>query len=302
MSRRARGASSWSRLSTETAHPRSAGLDRLGVARTISLMQSEDRRVLRALARARPEIAAAAEAWRETYARGGTIWLFGAGTSGRLVVLEAAELPPTFGTDPRRVRAQIAGGRAAVFRAKEGAEDRGAEGRRGASKAKPGDLVIGVSASSVTPFVRGALEQGRARGAKTVLVTSSRSIPRGAAQIVVALDTGAEVLAGSTRLKAGTATKLALNQISTAAFAASGKVFGPWMIDLRAGSAKLKDRSRRIVAAAGGVSSARAATLLAQAGGEVRTAIVMARRKVGAAEARRRLNACGGDVRRALGR
>jgi N-acetylmuramic acid 6-phosphate etherase len=302
MAQRTRGASSWSRLSTETAHPRSARLDRLGIARTVGLMQSEDRRVLRALARARPKIAAAAEAWRETYAAGGRIWLFGAGTSGRLAVLEAAELPPTFGTDPGRVRAQIAGGRGAVFRAREGAEDRGDEGRRGAARAKASDLVIGVSASSVTPFVRGALEEGRRRGARTVLVTSSRSFPRGIADIVVALDTGAEVVAGSTRLKAGTATKLALNQISTAAFAASGKVFGPWMVDLRAGSAKLRDRSRRIVAAAGGVSPARAARLLAGAGGEVRTAIVMARRKVGADEARRRLAASGGDIRRALGR
>src|SRR5262245_7846274 len=120
MPKRVTGAS-WSRLSTETTHPRSARLDRLGIARTIRLMQGEDRRVLRALARARREIATAAEAWRATYAAGRTVWLFGAGTSGRLAVLEAAELPPTFGTDPRRVRAQIAGGKSAVFRAREGA-------------------------------------------------------------------------------------------------------------------------------------------------------------------------------------
>jgi N-acetylmuramic acid 6-phosphate etherase len=301
MPRPPRGGSRWSRLSTETAHPASARLDRLGVDRTIRLMQGEDRRVLRALSAARGRIAAAAEAWRETYAAGRTVWLFGAGTSGRLAVLEAAELPPTFGTDPRRVRAQIAGGKAAVFRAKEGAEDRADEGRRGAARARRGDLVVGVSASSVTPFVRGALEQGRRRGARTVLITSSRSVPRAIADIVVRLDTGAEVVAGSTRLKAATATKLALNQISTAAFAASGKVFGPWMIDLRAGSAKLKDRARRIVASAGGVSPAKAAALLAQAGGEVRTAIVMARGRVSVSEAKRRLAGSRGDVRRAIG-
>ncbi len=293
---------SWKTLATERVNPRSAKLDRLGIAGVVALMQSEDRRVLAALARARPAIVAAAEAFAQTYSSGGTCFLFGAGTSGRLAVLEAAELPPTFGTDPRRVRAVIAGGNRAVFRAREGAEDRHEDGRQAARAARPGDFVIGISASSVTPFVRGALEEARRRGATTALVTASRSpgIAR-AAQILVRLDTGAEVVAGSTRLKAGTATKMALNQITTAAFASSGKVFGPWMVDVRAGSAKLKDRAARIVAAAAGISPSRAKSLLARARGEVKTAIAMARLRVSPAEARERLTKARGDLRRAIG-
>jgi N-acetylmuramic acid 6-phosphate etherase len=265
-------------------------------------MQSEDRRVLAALRRARPGIERAAGWLLETYLSGGTVRLFGAGTSGRLAVLEAAELPPTFGTDPRRVRAVIAGGRGAVYRAREGAEDRLEEGARGAGTSLPGDLVIGVSASSVTPFVRGALARARERGARTVLITSSRrpGLSR-IAELVIVLEVGPEILAGSTRLKAGTATKLALNQITTAALASAGKVFGPWMVDLRTGSAKLKDRAARIVAAATGTSERRARALLDRAGGEVKTAIVMGRTGASAAAARERVDGEGGDLRRALG-
>ena len=293
--------SRWRRLSTERPNPRSAALDRLGVSRVVDLMQAEDRRVLSALRAARLEIAAAAEAFRETYASGGKCFLFGAGTSGRLAVLEAAELPPTFGTDARRVRAVIAGGRRAVFRAREGAEDDAGEGSREGIRAKPGDLAIGVSASSVTPFVRGALSAARRRGARTVLITASTGgdLPF-VADVVVRLAVGPEIVAGSTRLKAGTATKLALNQITTAALASSGKVFGPWMVDLRAGSAKLKDRAVRIVAAAAKLSAPRARRLLARAGGEVKTAVVMGRAGCTAAKARARLERTGGDLRAAL--
>ncbi len=294
-------AGAWRKLATERPNPGSRLLDQLGIARTVALMQREDRRVLAALARARPAIVRAAKVFRECFLAGRTSYLFGAGTSGRLAVLEAAELPPTFGTDPRRVRAVIAGGRSAVFRAREGAEDRAGEGARLARTARPGDLVIGVSASSVTPFVRGALQSARARGARTVLVTASPSpgLSR-AAEIVVRLDVGPEVVAGSTRLKAGTATKLALNQITTSAFAASGKVYGPWMVDLRAGSAKLKDRAARIVASACGLTPARARTLLSRAGGEVKTAIIMGRSAASAGEARARLRNANGDLRAAL--
>lgn len=264
-------------------------------------MQSEDRRVLRALRAARPAIARAAGILREIYLSGGKTYLFGAGTSGRLAVLEVAELPPTFGTDPRRVRAVIAGGRGAVFRAREGTEDRRDEGKRGAAGAGPRDLVIGISASSVTPFVRGALEQAGRRGARTILLTAARSpgLSR-IADVVVRLEVGPEVLAGSTRLKAGTATKLALNQITTSAFASAGKVFGPWMVDLRAGSAKLKDRALRIVAAATDSSPRRARGLLARAKGEVKVAILTGRTRMTPSAARRKLASAGGDLRAAL--
>ena len=264
-------------------------------------MQKEDRRVLDALKKARPEIVLAAAAFRDVWIGGRNCWLFGAGTSGRLAVLESAELPPTFGTDPKRIRAVMAGGKGAVFRAKEGAEDRADAGRAGAARARAGDLVIGVSASSVTPFVRSALEEARRRGARTVLITASRSAgSEKAAEIVVRLDVGPEVVAGSTRLKAGTATKLALNQITTSAFTSAGKVFGPWMIDLRAGSAKLRDRALSIVAAATDTSPEAARRLLARAKGQMRTAIVMGRAGVTSAIARKRLEAARGDLRAAL--
>jgi N-acetylmuramic acid 6-phosphate etherase len=293
--------SRWRRLATEGIHPKSARLDRLGIERTVSLLQSEDRKVLTALRQARPAIVQAANAFRDAYLAGRNCFLFGAGTSGRLVVLEAAELPPTFGTDPRRVVAVIAGGRSAVFRAREGAEDRADDGARRAARVRPGDLVIGVSASSVTPFVRAALVASRRRGARTVLVTASRPGGRTKiADVVVRLDVGPEVVAGSTRLKAGTATKMALNQITTSALASAGKVFGPWMIDLRAGSEKLRDRALRIVGAACGVSSEDARRLLGRAGGELRTAILMGRTGARYAEARKRLDAAKGDLRTAL--
>ncbi|MEP6800433.1 MAG: N-acetylmuramic acid 6-phosphate etherase [Acidobacteriota bacterium] len=292
---------SWQRLATEAVHPGAARLDRLGIPGIVRFMQGEDRSVLSALARARPEIVRSAERFRETFLAGRTCLLFGAGTSGRLAVLEASELPPTFGTDPRRVRAVIAGGRSAVFRAREGAEDRMDEGDRGAWPLCPGDLAIGISASSVTPFVRGALARARRQGAHTVLVTASESAGLDViADVVVRLSVGPEVLAGSTRLKAGTATKLALNQITTSALAASGKVFGPWMVDLRPGSAKLRDRARRIVAAAGDTTPRRAANLLSRADGEVKTAILMARTKSTPEDARARLTKSRGDLRAAL--
>jgi N-acetylmuramic acid 6-phosphate etherase len=293
--------SRWRRLATESVNPKSARLDRLGIGRVVALMQTEDRRVLAALLGARREIVRAAEALAGTFQSGGRCFLFGAGTSGRLAVIEAAELPPTFGTDPKRVQAVIAGGRSAVFRAREGAEDRYDDGYARGGRSRQGDLVIGVSASSVTAFVRGALDRARERGARTVLVTASRSPGiEEVADILVRLDTGPEIVAGSTRLKAGTATKIALNQITTAAFASSGKVFGPWMVDLRAGSAKLKDRALRIVAAATGGTPRKARGLLARANGEVKTAVVMGRSGVSAARARQRLEETKGDLRAAL--
>lgn len=264
-------------------------------------MQSEDRRVLAALRAARPEIVRAATALRDVYLAGGACLLFGAGTSGRLAVLEAAELPPTFGTEPRRVRAFMAGGSAAVFRSREGAEDALAEGARRGAAARPGDLVIGVSASAVTPFVRGALSRARARGARTVLLCANPSREaRSLADVVVALRVGPEVVAGSTRLKAGTATKLALNQITTSAFASAGRVFGPWMVDLSRGSAKLRDRAVRTVAAATGTAAPGARRLLARAHGDVKTAIAMGRTGATYAAAREALSRAGGNLRTAL--
>jgi len=254
----------------------------------VDLLLDEDRRALVAAAGQKAAIARAAVAAADALRRGGRVVFLGAGTSGRLGVLEASECPPTFGTDPETIRGVMAGGEGAVFRAVEGAEDRAEDGRDEASRLRKGDLLIGVSASSVTPFVKAALETARARGLKTVLVTCApRPGLRTLADIVVAIRTGPEVLTGSTRLKAGSATKAALNAITTAAMVRLGKAYGNLMVDLRQGSAKLRDRARRIVVAAGEVPPERAEALLAEAGGEVKTAIVMARLGLSPEEARR---------------
>jgi N-acetylmuramic acid 6-phosphate etherase len=291
----------WSRLLTESRNPRSARLDTMSTAAVVRLLLDEDRRAIaaalkeeRAITRAAGEVARALEG-------GGSVVLAGAGTSGRLGVLEAAECPPTFGSDPERIRAVMAGGEGAVFRAVEGAEDVAGDGARAARAMGARDLLVGISASSVTPFVRGALEAARARGARTVLVTCApqRGLS-GLADVVVAVATGPEVLTGSTRLKAGSATKAVLNAMTTAAMVRLGKAYENLMVDVRPNSAKLRDRSRRIVAAAAGVSADRARDLLTEANGELKTAIVMGRLSVGAATARERLSEANGHVRRAL--
>ncbi len=295
--------SRWARLLTESRNPRSLRLDTLPTERVVALLLDEDRRALVAAARERRSIARAARLAADVLEAGGDVVLIGAGTSGRLAVLEAAECPPTFGTDPRRVRAVMAGGNESVFFSREGAEDRDDIGRDEGARLASGDLLVGISASSVTPYVRGALAAARTRGARTVLVTCApgRGLAR-LADVVVAVRSGPEVLTGSTRLKAGSATKAVLNAISTAAMVRLGKAYENLMVDLKPTSAKLVDRTRRIVAAATGQDDADVTRLLASAGGEVKTAIVMTKLGVPAPEARARLTAAGGHVRRALGR
>jgi N-acetylmuramic acid 6-phosphate etherase len=293
--------STWSHLPTEARHPESFALDALDTERAVELLIAEDRRGLERAERSSAAIARAADWLAETLIGGGDAVLAGAGTSGRLAIVEAAECPPTFGTDPERVRAVIAGGRDAVFEAREGAEDRHDEGRTAAAGLGTGDLMIGLSASSVTAFTRGAIEGARAAGARTVLLTCAAATGlEGAADLVIALDTGPEILTGSTRLKAGSATKAALNAITTAAMVRTGKVFENLMVDLRPGSAKLRDRSLRILCAATGLDVETARQRLDQAGGELKTAIVMSRRAVDAEQARVLLAAAEGHVRRAL--
>jgi len=267
----------------------------------VALLLDEDRRALVAAGRQKRSITRAAVMVAQALQGGGRVVFLGAGTSGRLGVLEAAECPPTFGTDPDRIRAVMAGGRPSVFLSKEGAEDREGSGRREGRRLRPQDLLIGISASSVTPFVRGALAAARAKGARTILVTCAPGPGlRRLADLVVIVSTGPEILTGSTRLKAGSATKAVLNAITTAAMVRLGKAYENLMVDLRPTSAKLRDRARRIVAAAGDVGPRAAARLLARARGDVKTAIVMGRLGVGAAEARRRLASGRGHVRRAL--
>ena len=292
----------YARLPTERPDPATRRLDRLDPLGIARLMNRADRAAVRAVARAAQPLARAVDLTVDALARGGRLLFVGAGTSGRLGVLEAAECPPTFGTPPRLVRAVMAGGRGSVFRAAEGAEDDARAGARAVRRlARRGDVVVGVAASGVTPFVRAALAAARGRGAATVLVTCNPTVPRGAARVVVALGVGPEVLAGSTRLKAGTATKLALNTLTTATFVRLGKVYGNRMVDFEPRSAKLRARALRLVGELGGVPPRTAARLLTAAGGRAKAAIVMARLGVDAREARRRLAAARGFLRGALG-
>jgi N-acetylmuramic acid 6-phosphate etherase len=287
----------YGRLPTERANRRSANLDRLSARAIARLMNREDVRAVRAVGRVQREIAAGVDRIVTVLSRGGRVFFAGAGTSGRLGVLEAAECPPTFGTPPRLVQAIMAGGRGAVFRSREGAEDDApAAARVVRRRVRPGDVVVGVSASGVTPFVRAALAAARRRGAATILVACNpSSTVRGA--LLIAPRPGPEVLAGSTRLKAGTATKLVLNTLTTASMARLGKVYGNRMVDLQPRSRKLRARAERLVAEVAGVSRRRAARALARAGGRARLAIVMARRGLPAAAARRALRAARGSLR-----
>ena len=299
--RRALGRSRWAELPTEQRNPRSRSLDSMKTAQVVALLLDEDRLALVAAARETRRVAQAARLVAKALAAGRDVVFAGAGTSGRMGVLEAAECPPTFGSDPRRIRAVMAGGDRSVFRSREGAEDRQEDGRRVGGRLRRGDVLVGISASSVTPFVRGALASARRRGALTVLVTCSprRGIGR-LADVVIAVAAGPEVLTGSTRLKAGSATKAVLNAITTAAMLRLGKAYGNLMVDLERTSAKLVDRARRIVTAAAAVSPHQAARLLDAAGGEAKTAIVMGRLGVSAKTARRRIAIAGGHVRKAL--
>jgi N-acetylmuramic acid 6-phosphate etherase len=289
------------RLGTERVNPRSARLDQLDARAIAALMNREDRVAVAAVGRAAPAIAAAVDAIVAALGGGGRLFFVGAGTSGRLGVLEAAECPPTFGTRPGLVQAIMAGGRRSVFRSREGAEDDGrAAARAVRARVRRGDVVVGVSASGVTPFVRAALGAARALRASTVLVQCYAHRSRVAADVTIRAVPGPEVLAGSTRLKAGTATKLVLNTLTTASMTRLGKVYGNRMIDLQPRSAKLRARAERLVAEIAGVRPARARRALQDARGRVRLAIVMARRGLPADAAARALRAAGGSLRSVL--
>jgi len=293
----------YGRLPTERPNPRSCDLDRLAPTAIARLMNRADVGAVRAAARAVPAIARAVDLIVASLSRGGRLVFVGAGASGRLGVLEAAECPPTFDTAPSLVQAVIAGGQRAVFRSAEGAEDDAAQGAREIRRrARAGDVVVGIAASGVTPFVQAALAAARRAKAATVLVTCNPRVPRRAARVVIVLATGPEVLAGSTRLAAGTATKLVLNTLTTATFARLGKVYGNRMVDLRPRSAKLRARALRLVSEIGRVSEREASRLLAGAGGSAKLAILMARLRLPVVEARRRLRTAAGSLRSALER
>lgn len=289
-------ARAYAKLLTEQANPRTRDIDRKKTVDIVRLIAAEDRLVPLAVARVASDVARGVDALAKTLASGGSVLLLGAGTSGRLAVLEAAECPPTFNTAPSQIRAVIAGGKASMFRAKEGAEDDPGLGRKAAASVRKGDTVIGVAASGVTPFVHAALSAAKKRGATTILVTSGRPKDR-CADILIAPLVGPEVVTGSTRLKAGTAAKLVLNALTTGAMIRVGKVYDHWMVDLRPTNRKLRLRAGRIISDLGGVDARRAEALLRASGGKVKTAVVMAKLGVDADTARRLLTAAGDRLR-----
>lgn len=285
---------------------RSQGRDDLDLRSTLDLvrlMNEEDATVPAAVDRALPAIAQAVDAIAERLTAGGRLVYVGAGSAGRLGVLDASECGPTYGTPEGQVLALIAGGQAAVARAVEGAEDDGGAGAAdlaglGLSAA---DAVVGISASGRTPYVLGAVRYAAARGAVTVGIACNSGTPLSrAVGHPIEVETGAEIVAGSTRLKAGTAQKLVLNMLSTVVMVRLGKTYGSLMVDLRATNDKLRDRARRIVAQAGRAGDDRARAALTEAGGQVKVAVLMLRCGLSAAPAAALLEAAGGNLRRAL--
>ena len=289
---------------TELANPRSAELDTLDAGAAFDVMNEEDASVAAAVRAAKSEIVRAIELVSERLGRGGKLFYVGAGTSGRLGVLDASECPPTFCTDPAMVQGVIAGGESALTRSSEGAEDdRGAGARdveaRGVTSK---DVVFGIAAGGTTPYVHGALESAKKRGAATVFFASvPKELATDWADISIRVVTGPEVLAGSTRLKAGTATKMVLNMITTLSMARIGKVYGNLMVDVQtAGNAKLWQRGIGLVARIVECDRAKAEQLLKSADGSVKVAVVMGRRKIDAHAARLLLEQVAGRLRSAL--
>lgn len=288
---------------TEAQNPASRGLDRMSTLDIVSLMNAEDARVAAAVRDALPQVARAADCIAARLREGGRLIYVGAGTSGRLGVLDAVECGPTFSAPAEQVQGVLAGGAVAMTRSVEGAED-SAEGGAQALRAldlTARDAVVGIAASGGTPFVLGALAHARETGAFTAGISCSAPAPLlDLAEVGIAVVTGPELIAGSTRLKAGTAQKMVLNMLSTAAMIRLGKVHDNLMVDLRVSNAKLALRARRMVAQLGGVSEERAADLLDQTGQSVKPAVLMARCGLDAETARARLEACDGVLRAAL--
>jgi N-acetylmuramic acid 6-phosphate etherase len=293
----------FARLATEQRNPRTLDLDTLDVTGILERISAEDRTVADAVAREIPHVARAVELVVASFRAGGRLLYVGAGTSGRLGVLDASECPPTFGSAPELVQGVIAGGYGALVHAVEGAEDREAEGEQAMLKCGvgPNDTVIGLAASRRTPFVVAALAKARALGARTAYVTCT---PRAEfaldVDVAVCPEVGPEVLMGSTRMKSGTAQKLVLNMITTAAFVRMGKAYENMMVDLMATSRKLVERSRRTVMTVTGADYGTTARVIEEAGGSVKTAIVMLKLGCARGEAETRLARAGGFVRAAL--
>jgi N-acetylmuramic acid 6-phosphate etherase len=291
-------------LSTEQRLPRSTNIDRLATADILRLINSEDKLVPAAVERELPYISEAVELIVPCLKNGGRLIYVGAGTSGRLGILDASECPPTFGTDPDSILGVIAGGQAAVFRSQEGAEDNVAKAIEEMNRLEVSvkDVVCGIAASRRTPYVVSAIGRARERGAKTVYITTN---PRATfdLQVDVAIcpEVGPEVITGSTRMKSGTAQKLVLNMLTTATMVKLGKLYENMMVDLQLTNHKLVERAKRTIMIVTGLNEEHAARLLQESGGHVKTAIVMGARGVTAERAKQLLEEAGGFVRNAIG-
>jgi N-acetylmuramic acid 6-phosphate etherase len=288
---------------TERRNPSSIGIDARPVEEILGVINAEDAGIARVVGGQIPRIAEAAEAVAAAVSGGGRVFFVGAGTSGRLGVIEAAEMPPTFGLPGEAFQGIIAGGPEAVFRSAEAAEDDEASGTAALDERGfgPLDLLIALSASGGTPFVLGALKRARGLGARTVSVTCNRGAAvSGLAEVPIVVEVGPEVVAGSTRMKAGTAQKLILNMITAAAMARLGRVYDGYMVGVQVTSAKLRERGERIVMEIASIEREEAAGALEGSGGDVRVAVIMAMSGASPEEARRTLEDAGGSLRRAL--
>ncbi len=290
---------------TERRNPRTSAIDIASSLQIVDLIGAEDAGVPAAVAGAREELARAIELIEAAFRQGGRLVYVGAGTSGRLGVLDAAECPPTFGTPPEMVVAVIAGGAQALVRSVEGAEDDVNAGISAMDdrRVSEHDVVVGIAASGTTPYVRAALGRAQTLGARTVLVTCSEppALLKDTCDVIIFVPVGPEVVTGSTRMKAGTATKLVLNTLTTGAMIRVGKTYGNLMVDLRAWNDKLVDRSQRIIMEATGLDRERAREVIRAADGRVKTAIVMARRGVSKEEAERLIDEHQGRLRPIVG-
>ena len=290
-------------LLTEQANPLSSALDTLSSVELVQLFCEEDRRPQEAVAGAASALAEAVEAIAGRLRQGGRLFYLGAGTSGRLGVLDAAECPPTFCSDPELVQGVLAGGAPALLRSSEGLEDLFDAGREDleARGFGPADALVAIAAGGTTPYVHGALEHARAIGALAIAMACvpADQVPM-PCDIDIRLITGPELLTGSTRLKAGTATKMALNILSTGVMVRLGKVYGNRMVDVAVTNAKLEDRALRILEDLAAVPRSEGRSLLEQSSGSVKLALLMASRELGVEEARQHLDHCGGQLRRAL--
>lgn len=296
--------SKWQSLPTEAINPTTLAIDKLSPADIVEGMLNEDRKMLAAVQREKERIAVGVDIITQALRKGGRIVFVGAGTSGRLGILESAEMPPTFGTSEELVLAIMAGGKNAILRAKERVEDNYEEGARSMMRLKPAkkDVVIGVSASGMTPFVRGALTRARRVGSKIIFVTCDpRTELQTFVDLTIAPAVGPEVIAGSTRLKAGTATKIVLNMLTTASMIRIGKTYGNLMVDVQIGSEKLRDRARRIITIVTGLEYDEADRLLRKAHWNVKAAIVMQKTGLTYQRAVSRLRRAHDFVRDAIG-